>query len=70
MPDIGEVCDDTVSSKLEYIGNASHTNISIKAIQNVEVVQLTAAPIPNPGSHPLWESDQALSFAETLPSSA
>jgi hypothetical protein len=47
MPDRGEVRDYSVSSKLEYLANASHTNVSIKAIQNVarlcKVMQLASS---------------------------
>jgi hypothetical protein len=35
IPDKGEVRDDTTSSKLEHLANASHANVSIKAVQNV-----------------------------------
>ncbi len=58
VPDKGEVCEDTASSKLEHLAKASHTNVSIKAIQNVarlfKVMQVSGCPAAAPGDTTLF----------------
>ncbi len=57
-PESGEVRDDNVSSKLEHLANASHTNVRIKAIQNVarlfKVMQLASITHATPGDTTLY----------------
>jgi hypothetical protein len=58
VPNRTAVHDDTSRSKLEHLANASHTNISIKAIQNVArlfaVMKLAGNPSARPGDTTLF----------------
>jgi hypothetical protein len=64
VPDKGEVRDDTTSSKVEHLANANHTNVSIKAIQNVprlfKVMQLAGCSAAAPGDTTLFRDADTL----------